>query len=151
MYCQGKRISNWFRIVSLDILILKKQQFSKLQKTDQSYPVGAIKVTPNLWSKLVIFKIWTSKYFAFFIHAYPNIYIFRPKKDPKEMTVYLFIYDNYINFIHTWDNLIDRSKLSQVLTLCSSHVTYAFRVNPHSIVAWMSRNSLLEAGAKSKV
>ena len=23
-----------------------------------------------------------------------------------------------------------------------------FRVNPHSIVAWMSRNSLLEAGAK---
>ena len=26
-----------------------------------------------------------------------------------------------------------------------------FRVNPHSIVAWMSRNSLLEAGAKSEV
>ena len=25
-----------------------------------------------------------------------------------------------------------------------------FRVNPHSIVAWMSRNSLLEAGAKSE-
>ena len=25
------------------------------------------------------------------------------------------------------------------------------RVNPHSIVAWMSRNSLLEAGAKSEV
>ena len=24
------------------------------------------------------------------------------------------------------------------------------RVNPHSIVAWMSRNSLLEAGAKSE-
>ena len=26
-----------------------------------------------------------------------------------------------------------------------------FRVNPHSIVAWMSRNSLLEVGAKSEV
>ena len=26
-----------------------------------------------------------------------------------------------------------------------------FGVNPHSIVAWMSRNSLLEAGAKSEV
>ena len=26
-----------------------------------------------------------------------------------------------------------------------------FRVNPHSIVAWMSRNFLLEAGAKSEV
>ena len=26
-----------------------------------------------------------------------------------------------------------------------------FRVNPHSIVARMSRNSLLEAGAKSEV
>ena len=26
-----------------------------------------------------------------------------------------------------------------------------FRVNPHSIVAWMSRNSLLEAGTKSEV
>ena len=25
-----------------------------------------------------------------------------------------------------------------------------FRVNPHSIVAWMSRNSLLEAGVKSE-
>ena len=26
-----------------------------------------------------------------------------------------------------------------------------FRVNPHSIVAWISRNSLLETGAKSEV
>ena len=26
-----------------------------------------------------------------------------------------------------------------------------FRVNPHSIVAWMSRNSLLEAGTKTEV
>ena len=26
-----------------------------------------------------------------------------------------------------------------------------FRVNPHPIVAWMSRNSLLEVGAKSEI
>ena len=26
-----------------------------------------------------------------------------------------------------------------------------FRVNPHSIVAWMSRNSLLEGGTKSEI
>ena len=32
----------------------------------------------------------------------------------------------------------------------SSH-RVSFRVNPHSIAAWMSRNSLLEAGVKSKV
>ena len=54
---QGKRISNWFRIVCLDILILKKQQFSKFQKIDQSYLDGAIKVTPKLQSKLLILKI----------------------------------------------------------------------------------------------
>ena len=33
--------------------------------------------------------------------------------------------------------------------LLSCHVR-VLRVNPHSIVAWMSRNSLLEAGAKSE-
>ena len=32
-----------------------------------------------------------------------------------------------------------------------SHSRTPFRVNPHSILAWMSRNSLLEEGAKSEV
>ena len=36
------------------------------------------------------------------------------------------------------------------LTVCSCHATYAVRVNPHSTVVWMSRNSLLKAGAKSE-
>ena len=44
----GQGIYNLFKIVSLNILILKKQQFSKPRKVDQSYPVGAIKVTPKL-------------------------------------------------------------------------------------------------------
>ena len=34
--------------MSLGILILKKQQFSKLQKIDQSYPVGAIKAAMGI-------------------------------------------------------------------------------------------------------
>ena len=34
-----------------------------------------------------------------------------------------------------------------VLIMSSTH----FRVNPHSIAAWMSRNSLLETGVKSEV
>ena len=40
------------------------------------------------------------------------------------------------------------------LTVCSSSMLMSrtrFKVNPHSIVAWISRNSLLEAGAKSEV
>ena len=37
------------------------------------------------------------------------------------------------------------------LTVCSYRVTNAFKTNPHSIVAWMSRNFLLEAGVKSEV
>ena len=36
-------------------------------------------------------------------------------------------------------------------TVCFYHAKWAFRVNPHSIVAWMSRNALLAAGAKSEV
>ena len=45
--------------------------------------------------------------------------------------------------------------LSAKLWLSCLHVfimsRMCFRVSPHSIVVWMSRNSLLEAGAKSKV
>ena len=37
------------------------------------------------------------------------------------------------------------------LTVCSYMSRTRFRVNPHSIVAWMSRNSFLEAGTKSEV
>ena len=41
----------------------------------------------------------------------------------------------------------NKSKWLYVLVMSRTR----FRVNPHSIVAWMSRNSLLEAGAKSEV
>ena len=69
--------------MSLDILILKKQQFSKLQKTSQSYPVGSVKVTPMSRSKLLVLKI-----FGFFSRI-PQL-AFCLKKDTKEMTIYLF-------------------------------------------------------------
>ena len=38
------------------------------------------------------------------------------------------------------------SILLYVLAMSSTR----FKVNPHSIIAWMSRNFLLEAGAKSE-
>ena len=77
---QDKRISNSFRIVSLDILILKKQQFSKLQKIDQSYTKVAIKVS-NI-------KDMNINILCFFIHAFPHMF-FIPKKTPKK---WQFIY-----------------------------------------------------------
>ena len=41
---------------------------------------------------------------------------------------------------------------NKVLTVCSYIMSRTrFRVNLHSTVAWMSRNSLLEAGVKSEV
>ena len=33
----------------------------------------------------------------------------------------------------------------------SCHIHTQFRVNTHSVIAWMSRNFLLEAGMKSEV
>ena len=38
-----------------------------------------------------------------------------------------------------------------LLTVCCYHVTYAFRSESTSIVAWISRKSLLKAGAISEV
>ena len=75
--------------MSLDFLILKKQQFSKLQKTSQSYPVGSIKVTPMSRSKLLVLKILNIKILCFFFSRIPQL-VFCLKKDTKEMTIYLF-------------------------------------------------------------
>ena len=112
---QDKRISNWFRIVSLDILILKKQQISKFQKIDQSYLVGVLKVTPKLQSKLLIWKTYKHKNTLFFLFTHSPTFFF-PNKTPKKWQ-FIFIYNNYINFIYAsgnFDRLIDWSKLPQV-------------------------------------
>ena len=53
MSCQCKRIFNWFELWV--ILILKNQEFSRLQKINQSYPVGAIKV---IYPKVTIKNLW---------------------------------------------------------------------------------------------
>ena len=54
-----------------------------------------------------------------------------------------------------WERLtkkfINNSIVQWRMFACAYHVTYTFRVNPHSRVVWTSRNSLLEAGAKSEV
>ena len=93
---QGKRISNWFRTVSLHILILEKQQSSKFQKIDQSYPVEAIKVTPKLRSKLLILKI-----LVLFTHSPTR---FSPQKR-RQRNNSLFLFTIIIfNFIQIWDN-----------------------------------------------
>ena len=46
-------------------------------------------------------------------------------------------------------DFIKRKRINWLNILVMSRTR--FRGNPHSIVAWMSRNSLLEAGAKSEV
>ena len=38
---------------------------------------------------------------------------FVPKKTPKKWQ-FIFIYDNYVNFIYIWDTFIGRPKLPQV-------------------------------------
>ena len=76
--------------MSLDILILEKQQFSKFQKNqsksphrgDQSYPKVAIKVT-NI-------KDINIKILCFFYSRIPP-HVFCPKKDAKEITVYFYL------------------------------------------------------------
>ena len=56
------------------------------------------------WQSLTNIKIKdiNIKILCFFIHAFPHMF-FDPKKMPKKWQ-FIFIYDNYINFIYTWDN-----------------------------------------------
>ena len=49
-----------------------------------------------------------------------------------------------------WKMSFEKMKKKNNLILCSYHVT-RFRVNLHSVVAWMSRNFLLETGTISEV
>ena len=63
----------------------------------------------------------------------------------------------------SWTNTQPFGQTDQMIELRSDYLSVrciwlylimsrtSFRVNPRSIVAWMSRNSLLEAGAKSEV
>ena len=78
--------------MSLDILILKKHEFSKLQKIDQSYPKVTIKAT-NI-------KDMNIKILFFYSHIAPH-FSFQKRCQKNDS---LFIYNNYINFNHTWGN-----------------------------------------------
>ena len=90
--------------MSLDILILKKQQFSKFQKIDQSYPKVAIKVT-NI-------KDINIKILCFFIHTFPHMF-FDPKKTPKKWQFFLFM-TIILTLFTLGVTLIGQSKLPQV-------------------------------------
>ena len=95
MSYQGKGISNWFRIVSLD---------SKLpRRGNQSYPKLAIKVT-NI--KDMNIKI------SFFYSRIPP-HVFHLKQDAKEVRVYLFTII-ILTLFTLGVTLIGRSKLTQV-------------------------------------
>ena len=54
-----------------------------------------------------------------------------------------------------WDRLtkkfINNSIDQWRMFVCSYHITYTFQSESHSTVVWTSRNSLLEAGAKSEI
>ena len=61
---------------------------------------------------------------------------------------FVFIYREKINYIpNVFLDILQRYAKLYVLIISRTH----FRVNPHSIVAWMSRNSLLKADTKSEV
>ena len=73
------------------------------------------------------------------------------------------------NWTRTYNHLVPKQTIQrfcqtgQITELCCEYLSARciwlyllmsrtrFRVNPHSIVAWMSKNPLLEAGAKSEV
>ena len=109
---QDKRISNWFRIVSLDILILKKQQFSKFQKIDQSYLTGVLKVTPKLQSMLLIWKIYKHKNTLFFLFTHSPTCFSSQKRHQRNDSSFLFTIIILTLFI-LGVTLIDWSKLPQ--------------------------------------
>ena len=119
MSYQGKRISNWFRTVSLHTLILEKQHFSKFQKIDQSYLVEAIKVTPKSRSKLLILKI-----LVLFTDS-PTRFSSQ-KRQQRNNSLFLFTIIIF-NFIKTWGNF---DRLIKV-TLSTIKVTpSAIKVTP---------------------
>ena len=63
----------------------------------------------------------------------------------------LYMIDNWINEGSRWIvELMESQYINFSLYVLAMSRT-RFRVNPHSVVAWMSRNFLLEAGAKSEV
>ena len=88
---------------------------------NQSYPKVVIKVT-NI-------KDINIKILCFFIHTFPHMF-FVSKKMPKKWE-FIFIYDKYIYFIHTWgnfDRLIKVTPSAIKVTLSAIKVTPFGRV-----------------------
>ena len=56
-------------------------------------------------------------------------------------TLKRFVFEIYCEIPHYY--------AAPVFSVCFYYITYAFRLNLHSVIAWMSRNSLLETGVIS--
>ena len=56
-------------------------------------------------------------------------------------TLKRFVFEIYCEIPHYYT--------APVFSVCFYYITYAFRLNLHSVIAWMSRNSLLETGVIS--
>ena len=66
--------------------------------------------------------------------------------------VFLIVGKNAFFIIQTdKSNNIKLQRHTLYLTVCFYHITYAFRVNLHSVITWMLRNSSLETGTKSEI
>ena len=107
----------------------------------------------------LIYKNWTWSYFRFWHVKLCEVEFLKFRKNTVKPTINienLMIQHKKQNILFTLMQTSYIFMLCQSFfqlldsTVCSCHVTTRFRVNSHSIVAWMSRNSLLEVGAKSE-
>ena len=123
----------WYLLLHTFWLLLP--QFNFLEETLGTRPnlhpdLWFFQRFPNFWSFKSFGCSWDNLYTTFFIMDFK----FRFTCSESDL------YQN----IRKFRNIMTRL---YVLIISCMH----FRVNPHSIVAWMSRNSLLETGAKSEV
>ena len=104
---------------------LHKQLTLNGKNRSESYPIVAITHCGNQSYSKVTIKVTNIKdiniqILCFFIHAFTLLcpMFFIPKKMMPKKWQLIFIYDNYINFIHTWGNFDRLIKVTQVwLTL----------------------------------
>ena len=101
----------------------------------------------NVFLKIIFRNVLISKYSSITANAnFPIPYRF-PSQSQNGYN------DFFTDLAMNLDNFFPRNLfLAAVIGLYVLIMSFMrFRVNPHSIVAWMSRDILLEAGAKSEV
>ena len=112
---------------------------------------------------LPLFVWMSSKNFSFFNVSYKslsfitwNLIEYVHIQNFQRATAHLNVWANFLLFYFVYGcktihkNILTESKSRKLDCVLLMSCT-RFRVNPHSIVAWLSRNSLLKAGTKSEV